>query len=424
MEGIQSFISEWWPVIQPWLIYLVIPVSAAIVGWWTNKLAIHMTFNPIEFRGWIINEDIPWMRLGWQGIIPLKATKMADISTDMILEHLIDIKEIFGKLNPDRVAEELESNMRTLARTTMERAMHEHVPILWATLPKSRKEKIIEMAIHEFPSAVESIMEDIKNDILDLWDVKEMVLEEIENNRGIMNELFLRCGEEEFLFIEKSGFYFGFLFGLIQMMIWYFIEGYEWAWMTLPVAGLLVGYLTNYIALKLIFEPEKPYKFGPVVFQGLLMKRQSEVSREFGKVLSNRLFTMRNIFDHILYGRATEQIVELVESHINQVIDKTAGLNRAIIQIATGTKTYRNIKQMVIDTFRMELPQSITEVFDYAENALDIEHTVAEKMSELPADEFLGFMRPAFKEDEWKLIIVGAILGMFAGFVQAVILVF
>jgi hypothetical protein len=45
-------------------------------------------------------------------------------------------------------------------------------------------------------------------------------------------------------------------------------------------------------------------------------------------------------------------------------------------------------------------------------------------MAELPADEFLGFMRPVFKEDEWKLILIGALLGMGAGFIQAVLLVF
>jgi uncharacterized membrane protein YheB (UPF0754 family) len=424
MEGIKAFILEWWPIVAPWLIYLVIPISAAIVGWWTNKLAIQMTFYPIGFKGWVISDKKPWMRLGWQGIIPLKAAKMAAMSTDMILEHLIDIKDVFNNLNPERIAEELESTVRTLARETMNRAMQENLPILWLALPKNRREKIIESAIDEFPNAVQSVMDEIKDDILDLWDVKGMVLEEIEKDRGIMNELFLRCGEEEFKFIEKSGFYFGFFFGLIQMVIWYFIQGYSWAWITLPAAGLIVGYLTNFIALKMIFEPEEPKKFGPIVFQGLLMKRQQEVSSEFGKVLANKLFTMNNIFDNIIYGHATGRIVELIESHVNGVVDKTAGLNRSFIQIAAGTKTYDNIKQMVVDTFRRELPDSIAEIFDYAENALDIEHTVAEKMAELPADEFLGFMRPVFKEDEWKLILIGALLGMGAGFIQAVLLVF
>ncbi len=424
MEGIKTFILEAWPSISPWLIYLIIPVSAAIIGWLTNKLAIYMTFYPVQFKGYIISDKKPWMRLGWQGIIPLKATKMASISSDMILEHLIDIKEIFNRLNPNRIAEELESNVRTLSREIMEKAMKENLPILWKTLPKNRKEKIIQQAIDEFPKAVEGMMEEIKNDIIDLWDVKAMVLEEIDNDRGIMNELFIRCGEQEFKFIEKSGFYFGFLFGLLQMVMWYFIQGYSWAWVTLPIAGLIVGYLTNAIALKMIFQPENPIKIGPITFQGLLMKRQKEVSKEFGKVLSRRLFTMKNIFDNIIHGHATEKIIELVERSVNDVIDKTAGLNRSLIQIATGTSTYQNIKQMAIHTFTKELPKSITDVFDYAENALDIEDTVADKMANLPADEFLGFMRPAFKEDEWKLIIIGALLGMGAGWIQASLLVF
>ena len=33
-----------------------------------------------------------------------------------------------------------------------------------------------------------------------------------------MNEIFQRCGEEEFRFIERSGFYFGFLLGVAQVM--------------------------------------------------------------------------------------------------------------------------------------------------------------------------------------------------------------
>ncbi len=424
MEEIKAIITglsdvDW----AAWLPYLVIPFSAAFIGWLTNKLAIQMTFYPIEFKGKVLNEKYWWARVGWQGIIPAKATKMAGMSTEMILEHLIDIKEIFARLQPDRVAEEMEVNIRALSRNTVESAMKEHLPVLWATIPKKRKEKIIQSAIDQFPDAVESIMEDIKSDIIDLWDVKGMVLEKIDENKEIMNELFLRCGWEEFKFIERSGFYFGFLFGLLQMVMWYFIQDYSWAWWTLPIAGLLVGYFTNFIALRLIFHPENPIKVGPWTFQGLVVKRQEEVSREFGKVLANRLFTMRNIFENIIYGHATGKIVDLIENTVNEVIDKTAGLNRSLIQIASGTHTYENVKGMMVDTFREELPNSIAEIFDYAENAFDIEDTVRQKMSELPPKEFMGFMRPVFQEDEWKLILVGALLGLFAGFLQVFILV-
>lgn len=39
-------------------------------------------------------------------------------------------------------------------------------------------------------------------------------------------------------------------------------------------------------------------------------------------------------------------------------------------------------------------------------------------MQAMPAPDFIGILRPAFQADEWKLIIVGGILGAAAGAIQ------
>ena len=49
----------------------------------------------------------------------------------------------------------------------------------------------------------------------------------------------------------------------------------------LPVGGALVGYMTNWLALYLIFSPVNPTKFMGMTFQGLFLKRQPEVAEEF-----------------------------------------------------------------------------------------------------------------------------------------------
>ena len=64
----------------------------------------------------------------------------------------------------------------------------------------------------------------------------------------------------------------------------------------------------------------------------------------------------------------------------------------------------------------------ISRVFNYAEEALDLENTLREKMQALPPLEFAGFLHPIFEEDEWKLITVGAILGGLAGLAQLYLL--
>ena len=50
--------------------YLSIPLVSALVGWFTNVLALKMTFYPIKFVG--------VKPFGWQGIIPAKARKIAE----------------------------------------------------------------------------------------------------------------------------------------------------------------------------------------------------------------------------------------------------------------------------------------------------------------------------------------------------------
>jgi uncharacterized membrane protein YheB (UPF0754 family) len=59
---------------------------------------------------------------------------------------------------------------------------------------------------------------------------------------------------------------------------------------TPPVAGALVGYVTNCIAIKLLFEPTDPPVdiLGLFQVQGLFKSRQIEASNEFGAFLGQR----------------------------------------------------------------------------------------------------------------------------------------
>ena len=64
----------------------------------------------------------------------------------------------------------------------------------------------------------------------------------------------------------------------------------------------------------------------------------------------------------------------------------------------------------------------ISKIYNYTEEALDLETTLRTKMQALPPWEFAGFLHPIFEEDEWKLITVGAVLGGLAGLAQLYLL--
>ncbi|MGI9542398.1 MAG: DUF445 domain-containing protein [Cyclobacteriaceae bacterium] len=398
---------SFWEFLQTYYPYLLIPVISALVGWSTNILALRMTFHPLEFFG-----IKPY--LGWQGIIPSKAGNMAAKAVDLITGKLLKIEELFSHLDATRVTQEMGPELDRVSKKIIKEVMESQAPVIWLGMPKSAKDQLHQTVAKELPMVVEEMMEELKNNVNEFFDVKSMVVETLVKDKQLLNHIFLKCGEKEFKFIERSGAYFGFIFGLFQMVAWYFYQ----PWWLLPLAGVTVGYLTNWLALKLIFQPLKPVKIGPWNVQGLFIKRQPEVAEEYAKIVAGQILTSPKIFDSIFYGPTAHKVASMVQLHVTRVVDLTAGSSKQLIQLITGEKKYQVIKNIAFSSFIEDLRITISQVFVYAEEALDLERTLKQRMQGLEAPEFQSFLRPVFQEDEWKLILVGAILGGLAGLIQ------
>lgn len=390
--------------------YLIIPFVSAVVGWGTNVLALKMTFYPLEFIG------IP-PYLGWQGIIPSKAGRMAGMSVDLLTANLIRIEEVFARLEPERVAEEMQDDLQRISKEIINRVMNAQAPKLWKILPEKTKENLYNEVANDFPQVVEELMVEFKEHITELFDLRGMVVETLLEDRALLNTIFIKCGEREFKFIERSGLYFGFLFGIVQMIFWFHYS----AWWILPVAGLFVGYATNWLALRLIFSPLHPYKIGPWTIQGLFLKRQKEVAAEYSRIVASRILTPEKVYDDILYGKATDKLSEIVEKHVQKVVDITGAQYQPLFDLISK-KRIDTVRNIISFHFNYDFPILMRSVYDYTQKALKMEETMREKMSNLSSPEFQGFLRPVFQEDELKLILVGAFLGGLAGLAQLYLL--
>jgi uncharacterized membrane protein YheB (UPF0754 family) len=89
--------------------------------------------------------------------------------------------------------------------------------------------------------------------------------------------------------------------------------------------------------------------------------------------------------------------------------------------LAVGGPGYQRLKNLVTERVLSQLPETVGELEDYAADALDVRNTVVEKMRELSLDQFEQLLRPAFRQDEWKLIAVGALLGFGVGELQTLL---
>jgi hypothetical protein len=134
--------------------YSSIPVIAACIGWATNWLAIKMTFYPIEFFGWP-------PCLGWQGIIPSKARKMAFISVDATIAKIGTVPEIFQQLDPNVLATQLIHTINPRLEGYVNELMMRESPAFWQSLPGPAKWLVYERARKALPALVMQVMDDI-----------------------------------------------------------------------------------------------------------------------------------------------------------------------------------------------------------------------------------------------------------------------
>uniref|UniRef100_A0A7S4NF87 DUF445 domain-containing protein n=1 Tax=Odontella aurita TaxID=265563 RepID=A0A7S4NF87_9STRA len=400
---------EWWE-------YFIMPFMAGIVGWFTNVLALEMTFRPIEFFGIELFRirNQPWGLFGWQGIIPTKAEKMASICFDLMTTKLLDIHEIFSRLRPEKFSEVMEDGVLLLMDSIINEVANEYMPTAWQKLPQDVKDEIVIMGDKASSEFLTAFMSDMQEHVDDVLDIKQMTVAACVKNKPLVNKIFQECGDKEFNFIRRSGFYFGFMFGCCQMVIWFFYDG---SWI-LPVFGFLVGWTTNWLALKVIFRPLEPKKFGCITVHGIFLKRQMEVSETFARVNCVEILHTKAIWDAILTGPLSMNFYAMLRAHTIVFTENMIGGLKPVAIAAMGAKTFARMKEDIATKIAQKLPTIIDQSYEYMTEALDMENTIREKMQALSFSEFEGVLHPAFEEDEIILIFVGGVLGCLVGIIQ------
>lgn len=174
----------------------------------------------------------------------------------------------------------------------------------------------------------------------------------------------------------------------------------------------------------MIFRPQTPLRIGPMVLHGLFFKRQKEVSRDYARLIADEIVTPSNIIEAVLKGPYADRVFNMIAKNIKRVIDDQSGIARPFVAWTVGTKKYIEMKDQAVSRLVNYLPETVRHVDKYAKEVMDIQNTLAERLEVLPAPEFEAMLRPAFKEDEWILIAVGAALGFLVGLGQVILFKF
>lgn len=410
-----------------------IPLFTGVIGYLTNWTGVVMLFRPIRFYG----VKVPGLRLlfpllprrvrvlplisytgrlGWQGIVPSRADKMASIAVDKGLGKLGSIADFYRELEPDRIAEHLAAVAQTEIRQVVEQIMEAEDPQLWHDLPPLLKEAVHSRVRQQLPGIVREITAGIGDNIDQLIDAKLMVIRYFVNHPELLNELFLTMGRRELRFMQNFGFYFGMPMGFVLFAILHYFPH----WYVLPIGGVVIGWMVNYIGVTMIFEPLRPSRWCPW-HQGLLIKRQPEVTKLYARIVSDKVITLQNIGAELLTGPRSDRTLQMLEDSLRPAVDRAVGPARAAVRVAIGTKEYDQIRSSVALQATQFAPMAFNDAEFNKRQAGKIRRFVVKQMSAMSPEDFVELLRSAIKQDEWLLFVHGGALGLLAGLLHLAI---
>jgi uncharacterized membrane protein YheB (UPF0754 family) len=406
---------------------LTIPLFSAAIGYVTNWTGVWMLFNPVRFAGVRFPglrtiaqvmprriQQIPGIMVGgvgWQGIIPSRAAKMGSIMVDRGIAKLGKPGEFYDRIDPERLADYIAETSRDDIRDLVERAVKREHPQLWRDLTPEMREGLHTRVERQYPAIVHEVFERIGRNIDQLLDVKLMVIRRIEEEPELANRVFRSVGEKELRLIINMGFVLGFALG-IPVAALTAVVGAPWV---LLICGPIVGWVTNWVAILMIFEPVEPRRFLGFRIQGMFLRRQHDVAEVYADVIANEVVTVEQMGGELLRGANADRTRQMIANALRPAIDRSVGSARPLVRLAVGPREYDAIRETVA---REGVDSTMTPLSDPELNRRQgeaIRQLLVERVRDMDAHDFSDMFRSAIRQDEWLLLAHGGVLGIVGG---------
>ena len=182
-----------------------------------------------------------------------------------------------------------------------------------------------------------------------------------------------------------------------------------------------IGWITNWVAIKMLFRPHKEINFGLFKIQGLIPKRKAEIGTGIANIIQNELISVKDVISNIDREEFSKRLNKLIDDVLDKNLKKKVKEKFPLLQMFFTDKVAKDIGNTIKDIV-MENQEKIFEIFsNYAEENIDFEVIISDKISNFSLDKLEEIITLLANKELKHIEVIGAILGMLIGAVQYLI---
>ena len=193
-----------------------------------------------------------------------------------------------------------------------------------------------------------------------------------------------------------------------------------WLIYSIPIISGVIGWFTNYVAIKMLFHPKQPRNFYLFKLHGIFPKRRTVLAERLSNIVANQLLSKEKIKHQITDPNVTEKFKATLVKDIQTEIENYIASNKLLAMFASKTIMDNIVKQCekIIDRKMPSINHQIEQKIDN----VDLQKIVNERVLSFSSDKFENLIMGIIKKELKFIELAGAVLGFIIGLVQVLII--
>ncbi len=188
---------------------------------------------------------------------------------------------------------------------------------------------------------------------------------------------------------------------------------------TTLLISTFIGYITNVVAVKMLFWPRQPLNLGFYTVQGILPKRQAQIAVSLGELVEKELLSLDDVLDKINTPEIQQKLVDkvsvMVKVRLTELLPRI--IPGRLIQIIVDT-----LDKILIQESAQIIEQMFTFGSEYLTSEIHISKIVEDKVNAFDLQQLEDLIKGISAPELTFIEVLGGVMGFIIGLVQVIIL--
>ena len=191
-------------------------------------------------------------------------------------------------------------------------------------------------------------------------------------------------------------------------------------WIAIPLISAVIGYVTNLIAVRMIFRPIEPVDVLGVRVQGLMGRRQKELAESIGRVVGSHLIS----HEDIARSFAGLDFERLIGGVLGSALEPKIAELRALPLVGSFLTDARiaDLQKSVVASIAKDREALLAKIEAALDEGLDVQAIVTEKVAAFPVERLEELVLEVANRELRAIEWLGGLLGLLIGILQVVLI--